>query len=289
MALARQIVAYLAAGAVHGVVSSPGVAIPTQQVAPGVMMPVISIGTGGTEISKSTSIVHDWLELGGRGIDTAWIYKDQRQVAQAIADFGINRNELFITTKIPGCVDAKQFVDADLQQLNTTYVDLLLIHFPGGGDCKKTWAALEDYHSRGVARAIGVSNFKRSDLEPLVAVAKVVPAVNQIQHNVLEHDDDTISCCQVHGITVEAYSPLGRDSGSIPKNPTIQQIATAHNVSTYQVAMRWILQHGNILTFQSSSEAHQQDDADVFGFQLTAGEMAQLDTLAPPPTMDVVV
>ena len=113
----------------------------------------------------------------------------------------------------------------------------------------------------------------------LLSTARVVPAVNQIELNVLHHDDDTIAFSSAHNITIEAYSPLGRagHSGDIRANAAIHTAATAHNVSTYQVALRWILQHNHVLTFQSSSQEHQQQDADLFRFALTAAEMAALD------------
>jgi len=262
------------------------------EIASGVHMPVVSIGTGGLETRAATTIVLDWLAINGRGLDTAWIYKNQDSVREAIAKAGVPRSSLFITSKIPGCLTPKSFVEADLKQLGVDYIDLLLIHSPRPSvGCKATWEVLEEYHAKGVLRAIGVSNFKPQDLEGLLSTAKVVPAVNQIQHNVLRHDDETISFCKAHNITIEAYSPVGRSnhSGDIPGNEEIKAIASNHKVSPYQVALRWILQHGHTLTFQSSSQAHQEDDADLFGFQLTADEMSRLDGLqgnSTPPALD---
>jgi len=257
--------------------------IPDVEIAPGVRMPLVSIGTGGLERPAATQITSTWLGLGGRGVDAAWVYKNQDFVRQGIADSGVPREQLFITSKIPGCVDARHFVEDDLKLLNTTYLDLLLIHFPGPvkAECPGTWKVLEDYHARGVLKAIGISNFKSADVEDLLKSAKVRPAVNQIQHNILAHDDATIATCQAHNIAIEAFSPLGRHghSGDIPGNPTIQAIAAKHSVSSYQVALRWILQHGHSLTFQSSSAKHQAADADLFGFNLTTAEMSTLDTL----------
>merc|ERR1712185_658534 len=108
-----------------------------------------------------------------------------------------------------------------------------------------------------------------------------VPAVNQIELNILNHDDEAIAYAEKNNITIEAYSPLGRsgESGDISGNKVIQRIAAGHNVSTYQVAMKWILQHQYLLTFQSSSELHQKEDVDLFGFNLTADELVLLDKL----------
>lgn len=259
--------------------------IPTMEIASGVYMPIVSIGTGGTERDAAKAIVENWLGLGGRGIDTAWMYKDQDVVRDAIREMHAPRDSLFITTKISGCpgASASQYIEDDLRLLGVEYIDLLLIHYPSpaGPACAATWTVFEEYHAKGVVRAIGVSNFKEQDLESLLQTATVVPAVNQIQLNVLVHDDATIAFCAAHSIVVEAYSPLGRGghSGDIPDNKVVQGIAASHNVTTYQVAMRWIVQHGWVVTFQSAAAAHQEVDADLFGFNLTAQEMALLDSL----------
>lgn len=255
--------------------------IPTKDIAPGVHMPVLSIGTGGLERSAAQQIATTWLGLGGRGIDTASMYRNQDVVKDAIKSSGVKREDVFITTKIPGCTNAKTNIDSDLKELGTDYVDLLLIHFPEG-DCVSAWKTLEDYYKHGKAKAIGVSNFKKTDLQPILKAASVVPHVNQIQHNILETDAETVAFSGANKITIEAFSPLGRSghSGDIPGNSVIQSVAANHNVSTYQVALKWIVQHGHVLTFQSSSQAHQQEDADVFGFTLTQKEMSALDKLS---------
>ena len=246
-------------------------------------MPVISIGTGGLEHDSAVDIVSTWLGLGGRGIDTALIYQNQAGVAQAIASSGVERGDLFITTKVPGCspTTVEEQIQEDLSLLETKYIDLLLIHFPSGtaADCAHSWEVLEQYHASGVARAIGVSNFNVTNLKDLLQTAKVVPAVNQVQLNILEHDDATIAFAGEAQVATEAYSPLGRNSSIVTKNPTVVEIAANHGVSAYQVAGKWILQHGHLMTFQSSSESHQEVDADLFGFQLTTDEMSMLDSL----------
>jgi len=176
-------------------------------------------------------------------------------------------------------MNARAYIEGDLKQLKVDYIDLLLIHFHWGNNCPGTWKVLEEFHEQGYLRAIGVSNFKAADLQQLLQTAKVKPAVNQILHNVLDHDDDTIKFATANGIAIEAYSPLGRSghSGDISGNPAIRSIASNHNVSTYQVALRWIVQHGHLLTFQSSSQQHQESDADIFNFALTDDEMSTLD------------
>lgn len=267
------------------------VSIPTKRIASGVGMPVISIGTGGEERSQATVITSSWLSQGGRGVDTAYNYGDQQEVGKAIIKSGVSRKDVFITTKIPGCKDADLYVKKNLKELQVDYIDLLLIHGPSGtaSDCASTWKTLEKYHKQGVLRSIGISNFQRKHISSLMKTAKVVPHVNQLQLNVLKHNNDDIAASVERGMMVMAYSPLGRagHAGDISGHPTIKSIAAAHKVSTYQVAIKWILQKGYLLTFQSTNPSHQASNADVFDFKLGKTEMKQLDALKS--AIDVVV
>lgn len=265
------------------------VSIPTREVAPGVQMPVVSIGSGQIGDKKrhapASEIVGEWLDQGGRGIDTAWIYKDQAEIAETIKLHGVARKDLFITSKLLECITgAEHYIEDDLKQLNTTYIDLMLIHAPLG-NCAKTWSVMEDYHSRGVLRAIGVSNFNQRNLEGLLKSVKIMPAVNQIVYNLYSHNEDTIRYCRDKNITVEAYSPLGSwtpHSKSIFADPTVKAIAASHNVSAAQVALKWIVQRGDILTVLSANKTHQANDANLFDpkFRLSDSEMNELDQLA---------
>jgi len=262
--------------------------IPTKEIASGVNLPYVSMGTwteGTKSVDKDVSaIVNNWLDLGGIGIDTAWVYFTQGDIAKVLKDRGTDRKKLFITSKFPTCLGSlatRKFIESNLKSLQTDYIDLMLIHFPTGDNCSAAWATLEDYHAKGVLKAIGVSHFNRTHIDSLKKTMKVAPHVNQILLNVLTHDDDQIAATQEIGTKVEAYCPLGRNgqAGDIPGNPTIQAIAKSHNVSTYQVALKWILQKGHLLTFQSANPAHQESDADVFKFNLTSDELKQLDNL----------
>mmetsp|Transcript_50571 Transcript_50571/g.151248 ORF Transcript_50571/g.151248 Transcript_50571/m.151248 type:complete len:295 (-) Transcript_50571:248-1132(-) len=266
--------------------------IPTKEIAPGVHMPMASIGTWTVATKRSdlniSAIVGSWLDLGGRGIDTAYIYFDQAEIAEVLQTRGVDRKELFITSKIPGCLGkaaTRYFVEYDLKKLKTAYLDLLLIHLPGLpgplGGCNDTWSVLEDYVGKGVLRSIGVSNWGPKQFEALKY--KIRPAVNQVQFNVFTHDDATEEYCKARGINLEAWAPLGdpaRTHRSVFTNPTVKTIASKHNVSAARVALRWIVQKGHLLTFLSSKREHQADDADLFSFSLEEGDMSQLDQLS---------
>jgi len=252
---------------------------------------VISIGTW-TEGTKRTdlnisSIVGSWLDLGGRGVDTSYVYFDQAEIGGVLQTGGVERKDLFITSKLPTCLGksaTRYFVEYDLKKLQTSYLDLMLIHAPGLpgplGGCDDTWAVLEEYVAKGVLKSIGVSNWGPKQLEALKF--KVRPAVNQIQFNVFTHDDATEAYCNANNITIEAWSPLAdpaRMHRSVFQEPKVEAIAEKYKISAAQVALKWILQRGHTLTFLSSSKAHQASDADLFSFSLEDDEMSQLDSL----------
>ena len=258
-------------------------------IAPGVHMPLISNGAVTLHTDSSSSDVETlallrWFDHGGRGIDTAWDYGNQRSVGWALRNTSASvRSSLFVTTKIP-CVASTEaaltFIEADLAALGVPSVDLVLIHEPGYGDppegqptgcwgfpkpgqrvppsnpparccanasdLQATYAGLELALARNLTRAIGVSNFRVMHLTDLLTTATVKPAVNQCQLYVGAHDDAGIEKCRELGITYQAYSPLGPWNGSKPvlSDPTVLSIAKAHNVTAAQVGMRWIVQGG---------------------------------------------
>jgi len=266
------------------VAASGKVNVPTKEIAHGVNMPVISIGTwtsDGHSGEEAPKIVDAWLGQGGRGIDTALVYMDQAKVATAINDAGLKREDVFITTKIPGCGLAQASIDRDLKELNTSYIDLLLIHEHVGLSCSGTWKVLEENVKNGKLKSIGISNFKAADIEDILKGATIKPAVNQIEYNVFAHDEDVIAACRKHNITVEAYSPLAPpySNKTVLKEPTVTSIAKAHNVSAFQVALKWIVQRGDVLTVLSSNPAHQASDADLWSFTLADDEMTKLGAL----------
>jgi len=267
------------------VVAATGkVNVPTKEIAPGVQMPIVNIGTwtsDGHAGEDASKIVGNWLGQGGRGIDTALVYMDQAQIAKTIAASGVKREDIFITTKIPGCGAAQSSIDQDLKQLNTSYIDLLLIHSHVGLSCSATWKVLEENVKNGKLKSIGISNFNAKNIEDLMKHATITPAVNQIQYNVFAHDEDVIAACRKNKITVEAYSPLAPPySGkSVLKEATVTDIAKTHNVSAFQVALKWIAQRGDTMTVLSSNPEHQASDADLWSFTLTDDEMTKLGAI----------
>merc|ERR1712032_1602766 len=190
---------------------------------------------------------------------------DQGKVAKAIADSGVSRNDVFITTKIPGCGAAQASIDRDLKDLNTSYIDLLLIHEHVGFSCSATWKVLENNVRNGKLKSIGISNFNAKNIQDIMRGAHIKPAVNQIEYNVFAHDENVIAACRSHNITVEAYSPLAPpySKKSVLNETTVTSIAKAHNVSAFQVALKWIVQRGDVLTVLSSNTKHQAFGVDI--------------------------
>jgi len=251
----------------------------TIEIAPGVAMPRLNAGHPDDGAHNETAAALAWLAAGGRGIDTALDYNNQRDVAKAMQASALKRRELFITTKIScgGFQSAADKIAEDLKELQTPYVDLLLIHFPCSthAKTKQVWRALQAAHKAGQARAIGVSNFAKSDIEAVMSLGGVKPAINQCQMSLGSHDDATIALCKSLGITYEAYSPLRRVSLS---DPAITTIAAAHSKSPAQVALKWIYQQDIVVaTSPGTNRQYIGEDLDLPSFTLSADEM---DTLA---------
>mmetsp|Transcript_16453 Transcript_16453/g.22965 ORF Transcript_16453/g.22965 Transcript_16453/m.22965 type:complete len:293 (+) Transcript_16453:64-942(+) len=264
---------------------------PYVTVAPGVTMPTVNLGG----VHGKPSNYSLFLELGGRGIDTALVYGDdiQQEVGAAVRASSLPRDKIFVTTKVPCCPagsfatrfcgngsrDTSADLRHDLEMLGLEYVDLMLVHWPceSPEDTLNTYAALEQMHKDGKARAIGVSNFVVEDMKLILSNATVPPAVNQCAMSIGKHDDASIKFSQEHNITYQAYSPLGGLSHiDVLSDPDVKAIANSYGVSPAQVALRWVAQAGAILVTAADKQAYMEEDLDIFGFELKEHEMAKL-------------
>jgi diketogulonate reductase-like aldo/keto reductase len=241
-------------------------------------MPYVSLGHPDDNSSEASDLAM-WLKLGGVGIDTAWIYRNQKAVAQGFERSGRSRESVFVTTKIscmPSGEMALRFVKEDLRELRMDYVDLMLVHEPCDSldGTRATWRALQLAQSSGLARAIGVSNFAPRDMEACRGVGGAPIAVNQCRMSVGYRDAATLAYCQAHGITYEAYSPLRHVD---LHDARIGAIAQAHGKSAAQVALRWVIQQGvPLATSPGSSEAFSEQDLALDSFALSEEEMRTL-------------
>jgi diketogulonate reductase-like aldo/keto reductase len=225
-------------------------------------------------------------------VDTAYDYENQAQIAAGIKASGVKSSDLFITSKIPcaAYTKAKKEIEENLKELGVEMVDLMLIHTPhcGLGSISQTWRALTEAKAAGKIRAIGVSSFSQSDIEQL----STTPAINQCSYSVEQHDDKIIDYCKSKGITYQSYSPLcGGANGSscsmqggksVLLIPEVKTIATAHNVSAAQVALKWITQRGSPLACASWRTDYMNEDLNLWSWgNLTASDMNTLNKVHP--------
>ena len=280
---------------------------PDVEIAPGVLMPMVSLGG----VESRPSNYSAWLSpaVGGAALDTALDYgtATQSAVGAAVRASGLPRAKVFITTKVPCCpfalfspnqtrcadpsfANVTLALERDLAELGLAgpggQADLVLLHWPCDSmeQSIAAYRALEAFHAAGKARAIGVSNFNSSQLAALLAVAKVPPAVNQCQFSIGAAKGYNPLCgrdgpafAAAHGVTYEAYSPLGGLLGvDVLGDADVLAIAAAHGVAAAQVALRWVVQQGIALATAATNPAYMVEDLDLFSFELSDAEMATL-------------
>lgn len=252
----------------------------------GVRMPWFGLGVfqvaDGAELVQAvkSAIAH-----GYRSIDTAAIYQNERGVGQALAEAlaenNISREDLFITSKVwnadLGYEATIAAYEASLEKLGLDYLDLYLIHWPVEGKYKEAWRALETLHKAGRIKAIGVSNFQIHHLEDLLKEAEIRPVVNQVELHPYLSQQALRSFCREQGIQIEAWSPLMQ--GGLLDQPDLQRIAAKTGKSVAQVILRWDLQHGIVTIPKSTKEQRIIENAAIYDFELSAGDMAQIDGL----------
>ncbi|MED4039905.1 aldo/keto reductase [Niallia taxi] len=248
----------------------------------GVEMPKFGLGVfkvqEGQEVIDSVKAA---IKAGYISIDTAAVYKNEEGVGQGIKESGVDREKLFITTKVwnadQGYDSTLAAFETSIQKLGLDYIDLYLIHWPVSGKYKETWKALEKLYKDGKVKAIGVSNFHKHHLEDLLSEAESVPTVNQIELHPLLSQEELRNFCKEKGIVVEAWSPLAQ--GKLLDNPVLTEIAAKYNKSTAQIILRWDLQN-DIVTIPKSIKEHRIiENADIFDFELTAEDLEKINGL----------
>lgn len=247
-------------------------------------IPAIGLGVYKSEPGPVTrNAVEHALALGYRHVDTASIYNNEADVGDAIAASGLDRGDVFVTTKLwnedQGYDKALVAFDRSLELLGLDYVDLYLIHWPVAELRLDTWRALERLTLDGRVRDIGVSNYMAHHLQEILDSAAVVPAINQIEMSPYNYRSrqDTIDLCDQHGIVIEAYSPLtkGRKLG----DPVLSEIGGPHGKTPAQVLIRWALDKGFVVLPKSVNADRIAENFAVFDFSLTDEDVARLDAL----------
>ncbi|WP_031027369.1 aldo/keto reductase [Streptomyces sp. NRRL WC-3725] len=254
--------------------------IPNVTLNNGIEMPQLGFGVFQVPDDETTAAVTTALQAGYRSIDTAAIYGNERGVGRAIAESGIAREELFVTTKLwnedQGYDATLAAFDASLDKLGLDYVDLYLVHWPAPTRdlYLDTWRAFEKILGEGRTRAIGVSNFQVSHLERLLENTGVAPVVNQVELHPGLQQQELRAFHERHGIATEAWSPLAQ--GAVLDDPAVADLAGKYGVSPAQVVLRWHLQIGNIVIPKSVTPERIRQNLDVFGFELTDEDLRSL-------------
>jgi diketogulonate reductase-like aldo/keto reductase len=256
--------------------------VSTTKLSSGVSIPRIGLGTWQIKDQKQCiETVQTALRDGYRHFDTAQVYDNEQYIGQALKDSGIERKELFITTKIWTLNFLSSRVipsfDKSLDKLQTDYVDLLLLHFPVPKLRNSAWKKMEEIKGSGNARAIGVSNYTIKHLKKLLEDCKVKPAVNQVELHVFLQQPDLLKYCKDQGIVVEAYSPLAHSYGL--DNPVLARIAKKHSKSAAQIMLRWCIEVGTIPLPKSSTAARIAENIDIFNFKLDTSDLEEITAL----------
>jgi len=257
-----------------------GTSIGTVTLANGLKMPWIGLGTfdQGPTASKAVELA---IQAGYRSIDTGSFYQNEEDIGLGIRAAGVPRESLFITTKVwnseHGFAATLKSFEVSRQKLGLDYIDLYLIHWPVGGQNAETWKALEKIYEQGKVRAVGVSNFEIHHLKELKKTASMWPVVNQIELHPMKASVDLRKYCADQGIQVEAWAPLAQ--GNLSQNPVLKKIAEAHKKNIAQVILRWHLQNDIVAIPKSSHEHRIKENIDIFDFELSASELAQIDAL----------
>lgn len=240
------------------------------------------LGFGTWELTGPTAYesVSHALRVGYRHVDTAQMYGNEEEVGRAIADSGLDRDEIFLTTKVPPRNAAHDDVvrshEDSLAALGTDHVDLLLLHWPADPPMEETLGALDELRRQGKTRAIGVSNYPSDLLKQAVDLVDLV--TDQVEYHPFLGQDEVLSVVREHGLFLTAYSPLSK--GDVSGDDTLETIGRAHGRSAAQVAIRWLLQQDRVVAIpRSSSPEHIEANLDVFDFELSADEMDRIDAL----------
>ncbi len=251
----------------------------------GVEIPYLGLGTWQSRGQDCVHAVEYALAQGYTMIDTAQGYDNERQVGTGWKNSSRNRDEIFITTKIrndnQGYESSKSSFLKSLEDLQTDYVDLLLIHWPDIKDFNRTietWRSLIDLRDKGFCRSIGVSNFTIPLIKQLVNELDILPAVNQVEFHTFLYQKELLAYCHENNIQIEAYSPIAR--AKFLDNDILQHIAVKHAKTAAQVMLAWCVQHDLVVIPKTVHEARIEENADIF-FDLDAEDMNALDNLKP--------
>lgn len=248
----------------------------------GVEMPYLGLGTYQSDNNQEVvDAVRFALDFGYRHLDTAAVYENEEGVGKGIEESSVAREDVFVVSKVwnadQGYERTLKAFDASLERLNMGYLDLYIIHWPVKGKYKDTWRALEKLYREKRIRAVGVSNFMEHHLKDLLRDAEIVPMVNQMEFHPYVIQQDLVDFCLSKAIQYEAWSPFMQ--GKLFKLDICEQLSQKYGKSPAQIILRWNLQKGVVTIPKSSKKDHIASNADIFDFELSVEDIAQLDRL----------
>ena len=243
-------------------------------------IPQLGLGVYKVAQDEAVRLMCDAIEVGYRRIDTAALYGNETEVGQGIRAAGIDRSEVFVTTKIwndrQGYDESIRAINESLGRLDLEYIDLLLIHWPCPAKdlYLDTWKAFEKVYDQGLVKNIGVSNFQPNHLDRLVAAAEIKPVVNQVELHPFFQQSEVRAANERHGVLTEAWSPLARAGHN--NNDVLVRIAETLGKSVTQVILRWHIQLGNLVIPKTTHKARLIENFNVFDFELSDTEMISI-------------
>lgn len=249
----------------------------TVQLYTGSKMPVMALGTWQLDIDTEGTTLYA-LKIGYIQIDTSSDYGTQPGIGEGIKESGIERKDIYITTKVEETDDAYERTKSNLEELGTEYIDLELIHRPPfSGAGQDLWEGLIRAQKEGLVRDIGVSSYSIELIEELIGSCGITPAVNQIEWSPFGYSEEMAKYCRVKNIIIQAYSPLTR--GKRLDDPVLNRISGKYGKSPVQVLIRWNLQQGTVPLPKANQKKHLEENIDVFDFELDEGDMRSLNSL----------
>ena len=242
----------------------------------GVKMPMEGVGTFLMSPDEAEASALSALQSGYRLIDTANAYVNEKAVGRAMKKSGVPREEIFLETKLwPSFYEQDDAVDKTLQRLNTDYIDLLLIHQPAG-NYVAGYRLMEKAYKEGKVRAIGLSNFKKEQIEEILSLCEVKPTILQTELHPYNQEPELKAFLSENGMTAQAWYPLGHGDRALREEPLFAKLGEKYGKTSTQIILHWHMQAGNVVIPGSKNPEHIKANFDLFDFELTADEMAQI-------------
>ena len=245
----------------------------------GIEMPLLGLGVYDMYNAEAERAISNALEIGYRLIDTAAMYKNEKEIGNAVRQSGVVRRDIFITTKVDnseqGYDKTLRGFEASLKKINCDYIDLYLLHWPLKATRKDTWLALEKLYEEKRVRAIGVANYLVPFLNELEGYAKIIPAVDQVEFSPYLFLSDLLKYCQNKKIQLQAYTPLVR--GLRMNDEKLLVLAKKYEKTPAQIILRWAMQHGVSTIPKSSNLLRLKENFDVFDFEISVSDMEKIN------------